>query len=385
MNQNYRFRLPSYFTESVRRQIGEMYASVAIADFAMAVVAIFEPIFLYAVLHYSIPQILLLNGLAYFVYIFAIPWGAKISARFGYAHGILFSIPFQILFWVFLYAGQETPALLIAGFILYGIEKSLYWPAFHASVSRFARDEQRGREFSVLYAIVNFVSILGPLAGGVLSQYFGVRLTFMVAAGIYSLSFIPLFMYKEVFIPKPYQFSETWEFYKTLPKKSLGYMGFGEEMLLLNMWPIYIFAVVRGYEKIGILVTVATFIATVITLYIGKITDQYSKRILLRMGALFYSLFWFFRITATSIAAVFFADSFSRTSKDLLFVPLSTLTYERAEDSHHTIAYAVFFEQSLAIGKFTAAILAAILFYFTGSFMLLFILAGLFSLLYMFI
>src|SRR6185369_1358235 len=130
---------------------------VAIADFALAIVTIFEPIFLYSVLHLSIPKILLLNAITYAVYIPCIIFGGKIASKFGYAHSILFSIPMQILFWVFLYAGQETRGFLPIAFIIYGIEKSLYWPAFHASVSRFAQDQQRGREFSVLYAIVNLV------------------------------------------------------------------------------------------------------------------------------------------------------------------------------------------------------------------------------------
>jgi len=381
---NNKLRLPSYFAQNLRTQIEEMYASVAIADFAMALVAIFEPIFLYSVVHLSVSQILLLNGLTYLVYIFAIPFGARVSSLFGYAHGILFSIPFQILFWVFLYSGQENHALLLVGFVLYGIEKSLYWPAFHASVARFAQDQQRGREFSVLYAIINIVSILGPFFGGVLSQNFGVRITFVIASGLYALSFIPLFIQKEIFIPKAYQYRDTWELYKNFPSKFLGYAGFGEEMLLLNMWPVYIFRVVRGYEKIGALVTVATLIATIIALFIGKITDIYSKQALIRIGALLYSLFWFFRITATTVASVFFADSFSRTSKDLVFIPLSTVTYERA-NQNHIMPYAVFFEQSLAIGKLFAAILGAILFYFTGRFEVLFIVAGLFSLLYMLI
>jgi hypothetical protein len=45
----------------------------------------------------------------------------------------------------------------------------------------------------------------------------------------------------------------------------------------------------------------------------------------------------------------------------------------------------VFFEQALAIGKLLAALLGIVVFALTGSFMALFILAALFSLLYMFI
>src|SRR5581483_2926458 len=102
------------------------------------------------------------NGIVYTIYLFGIIFGGKIAARYGYAHGILFSIPFAVLYWVFLYAGQDNIHLLWIAPIFYGIEKSLYWPAFDASVSRFAKKQQLGREYSVLYAVINTVSIIGP-------------------------------------------------------------------------------------------------------------------------------------------------------------------------------------------------------------------------------
>ena len=390
---SYKFRLPNYFAQSVRKEIGQLYASVAIADLALAIVTLFEPIFLYSIVGLSIPQILIFNGIAYAVYIVLIPFGAKIATLYGYAHGILFSIPFQILFWIFLYAGQDNISLLFIAPVLYGIEKSLYWPSFHASVARFAQDEQRGREFGVLYFIVNAVSIIGPFIGGFLSEKFGVRITFVFASAIYVCSFIPLFMKAEVFVPKVYQYRDTWKLYKEFPRKFLGYIGFGEEMLLLNIWPIYVYVIVVGYEKIGLLVTVATLIGTVLGLYVGKITDQYSKRVLIKIGAFFYFLFWVFRTIALSPISVFAAETFSRTSKDLVFIPLSTLTYERAEATH-IMPYIVFFEQSLAVGKLIAAILGAGIFTLVTvilgfslsvGFMVLFVIAGLFSLFYMFI
>lgn len=386
-----KLRLPGYLSKNVSREIAEMYASVGIADFALAIVSIFEPIFLYNVLHLSIPQILLFNAAVYFFYIILIPFGGKIISRFGYEHGILFSIPFQILFWVLLYAGQDNIKLLFIAPLAYAIEKSLYWPAFHASVARFAKQQQRGREFSILYVIFHVVNIVGPFVGGMLSESFGVRITFVLASAIYTCCFIPLFTTKEVFVPKLYEFRDTWLLYKTIPKKALGYMGFGEELLGMNIWPVFIFVVVEGYEKVGLLVTVATIIATLASLYIGKISDQYSKQMLVKIGSLLLSLSWFFRTVLFAPLSVFGVDSLSRTSKDIVFIPLSTLTYERAS-KYHIMAYIIFFEQSLAIGKLIAALLGAALFALVvgplglslvAGFVVLFVLAGLFSLLYM--
>jgi hypothetical protein len=161
-------------------------------------------------------------------------------------------------------------------------------------------------------------------------------------------------------------------------------LGFGEELLVLTIWPIFIYIVVQDFGKTGMLATVSSLAAALMALIVGKITDQYTKRILIKLGAFFTALIWFARIPVKLIWNVFAVDTMSRASKELSFIPISTVTYIRAEATH-VVPYVVFFEQSLAVGKLIACVLGIILFSLTGSFVVLFILAGLFSLLYMYI
>jgi MFS family permease len=241
-----------------------------------------------------------------------------------------------------------------------------------------------GREFGVVYAIISISHIVGPFLGGFLSQNFGLTATFVTASIIHCCSIIPLFKVKESFIPKVYQYKETWKLYKQFPKKFLGYLGFGEELLVLTIWPIFIFIVVGDYEKIGFIATIASVSAAVLAIIIGRITDQYTKRMLIKMGAFFGSLAWLLRLIPATLWTVFAQDTFSRTSKEMSFIPISTVTYLRAENTH-VVPYAVFFEQSLSVGKLLACILGIAIFALTGSFVALFILGALFSLLYMLI
>lgn len=378
------FHLPHYFSKNVRKEIGELYANSAIANLALALVMIFEPIFLYNVLHFSVDQVLLFFAVVYAVYIVAIAWGGKVASRYGYKHAIAMSAPFQILYWFILFSSRESPALWIAAAIAFGLQKSLYWPGFHALMARYADRQQVGREFGVVYALVSVCHILGPLAGGYLAQNFGFTAAFVVASVIYCCSILPLFTESEVFTPKTYRFRQTWELYRIFPKKFLGYLGFGEEMLVLTVWPIFIYTVVKNFEKTGQLATIASLAAAILALLIGKITDQYTKRVLIKLGAFFTFLVWLARLIATNIYNTFAVDTLSRTSKELVFIPLSTVTYIRAEQTH-VVPYVVFFEQSLAVGKLLACVLGIILFSLTQSFAVLFLLAAVFSLLYMYI
>jgi MFS family permease len=378
------FHLPRYFTKDVRKEMGELYTSSAISNFALAVVTLFEPIYLYHVLHFSIPKVLLFFALLYAVYILLIPIGGKFASVYGYRHSIALSVPFQIFYWLALLAAVSHPNTAFLAAPIFALQKSFYWPGFHSIMSYYGQTEQVGREFGAVYALENISLIGGPLIGGIVAQYFGMPAVFLLASIIYCFSTIPLLLASENFVPRIYSFKQTWELYKEFPKKFFGYLGFGDELLVLTVWPVFIFLIATNYKDSGLLAGGASLIATIIALFLGKITDSYTKRILVKIGAFFNAIFWLGRVLCTNFITTFAADSLSRTSRETLFIPLSTLTYLRAEQTH-VIPYAVFFEQSLAIGKLSAALLGALLFYLTSSFMVLFIVAAGYSLLYMYI
>lgn len=377
----YSFHLPHYFVSKIRKEIEHLYAATAIGNLSQAIIGLFEPIFLYHVLGLSIVEVLLFIGTVYALYFFFIPLGAKIASRYGYAHSIFFSIPFQILFWFSLVGSQYHIEYLYVAPILFAIQKSLFWPAWHSTMARFANGKQVGREFSVMYAIMSLMQILGPLIGGFLSMFLGVTSIFIVGSIIYLCSAIPLFWSKEIFVPHMYQYSDTWKLIKKYPARFMGYLGFGEELLVMTIWPIFIFIIIGNYQDVGALVTVATLIATGLSLIIGIYSDQHSKRTILRIGGFFYILSWLARIPVISGFGAFITDSISRTAKTLVFIPLSAMTYERAETSH-ILPYIVGFEQTLTLGKVLAAVLGIIVFAATGSFVAIFILAAIFSILF---
>jgi MFS family permease len=375
------FHLPHYFASKVRAQIEHLYASVGIGNLAQAIIALFEPIFLYHVIGLTVAEVLLFMAGVYAVYAAIIPFGGKIASRFGYAHSIFYSIPFQIIFWFMLLGAETNLGWLVGAVVAFAIQKTLYWPALHASLARFSGKQQRAREFSMMYAIMNLMQIIGPMLGGFLSVIFGIEAIFIIASLIYLCSAVPLFWSQERFKPKPYRFRDTIKMYEKFPSKFLGYFGFGEELLVLTVWPIFIFTVVKDYQSVGALVTVATLIATGLALYIGFYTDRHSKQSLLRAGTLIYALTWLVRLPVVSPFATFITDALSRTTKTLVFIPASTLTYERAERTH-IMPYVIGFEQMLAIGKMLAALVGFVVFLATGSFAALFMVAAAFTLFY---
>lgn len=376
------FQLPHYFATKIKKEIGQLYGAVAIGNFAQAIITLFEPIFLYYVVGLTIPQVLLFFAAVYGLYILIIPFGGKAAARFGYYHAIFFSIPFQIAYWFLLFGSEAKVILLVPTALALALQKSFYWPALHSIMAQYAEKQQRSREFSIMYAISNIMQIAGPLLGGVVSALFGIEWLFIIASVIYMASAIPLFWTKEVFEFVPYHFHQTWDLYKRYPIRFLSYFGFGEELLVMTIWPIFIFLIMTNYQNTGALVTVATLVATGLALYIGIFADKHGKKSLLKAGNLMYVLTWLARLPVVTPFATFITDALSRTSKTLVFIPVSAITYERADEEPEVLPYAVGFEQVLSAGKLIAALVAMVVFAATGSFVALFIVGAVFSLFY---
>jgi MFS family permease len=381
----HKLRLHYDLVTTIRQEIRELYASVAFADMATALAVLFEPIILYKVLGLGIMQILLFMASIYAFQIVLLPLGAKIAARFGYMHAIFLSIPFMVLYWLLLYTAQADFNLLYLAPIVYGIEKALFWPAFHASAARFANAKPTTPPTASrdgLYAMVLAMRILGPVIGGFVAFYLGLQIVLLLAAAMYMTSLLPLLVSKEVYSPARYKFDDTWQIYKAYPKRFLNYLGTGEEVIIMSIWPIFIYIYTGNVALTGLVVTASAAVTALLILAIKRPEGLASKLLLIKLGTFIYTLANLLRLAVSGFYGLFIADALGRSTKELISLPLTTLTYERAQKTK-ILPYVVFYQQSAALGKFLAAVLAVVVFGATGSLLAVFILAGAFTMLYM--
>ncbi|OIO46144.1 MAG: hypothetical protein AUJ28_03065 [Parcubacteria group bacterium CG1_02_37_51] len=353
--------LLSYLPQKMKTEVRELYASALILYFGLALIFIFEPIYLYR-LGYSLQQIMMFWVIVYAVYIFILPLGGKVAERFGYEHTIFYGTFFWILLYLCMYLIQYWPIFFFITPIVWAIQKSLYWPAYHANFAKYSGNQEEGREISFLTILTSASYVVGPIFGGFILYFWGFSVLFIVVAILLLVSNVPMLLTKEKFKPVPvdYQYSFKRMFAKENRKQFLAYMGFGEEILVVVVWPIFISIFITSYLSIGWLVGVATLITALVTLFIGKWADRINKREILKIGVSFYSLSWVLRLIIAGPWSIFFTDTLSRASKNTINVPLQAITYENAKN--YTIMNTVLmFEMSLAIGKLIACLAALIL------------------------
>ncbi|MDZ4341130.1 MAG: hypothetical protein U1E51_01675, partial [Candidatus Binatia bacterium] len=150
------------------------------------------------------------------------------------------------------------------------------------------------------------------------------------------------------------------------------------------LWPIFIFIAVSDFFEVGVISTIGAVIGTMIMLYIGKLTDRTDKRKLIRLSSLFYGITWLFRFLSNGTASVLGFDALTKAGKDTLNVPMVSLTFDHAakRGPDYAIAYSVFYEFSLSIGKIVTALLAIAILGAGLSIFWVFAMAGILTMLY---
>ncbi len=380
-----------FLPKRLSSEIKELYLSTAILNLAVSMVNIFEPVFLfvnfskYYDLTRTLEYILLFYLAVYIPYLFLIPLGAKFAKKFGYEHSIALSTIFTVLFYLCLMGMTKYFWLIFLAAPLYTLWKMFYWPAYHSDFARYAVDGDQGKEISNLAVIESLINVIAPLIGGLILEFFGFKVLFTVVAILIAASNIPILSTKEVFTPTPFPYFEAFKrlFKKENRRAFFAKLGFGEEFIVLIIWPVFIYVVVKDFLGLGLLTAVSVLLTTVAYLFLGRLADSRDSKMALRSGTIFYFLSWLMRIVVRGVIGVFLLDIFSRLSKQMISLPVMTKIYHQAQDGSVT-STVVFFEMSLVVGKIIAILgCLLILQFFVPGWNAMFILAGLMTLFYL--
>src|SRR3989344_1963911 len=383
MLSNFKNHFPHYFSTHPNREITEVYWFTIISNLALSMVFIFEPIYLYTQ-GFSLVRIMTFFLIVYLCYIVLVGFGAKFASRFGYKHAIFFSNIFIAIYWFGLFFITVHPAFFYIVPIFFALQKSWFWPAFDADLSVNAGQGQRGREISVMTALVQVAFIGGPLLGGVISERFGFLYLFVAASLLIMLSSIPLFASPDIYAKHEFTFAKLWRVLRKYPKNFFGYWGFAEDLMLMSLWPIYMYLVVWNFENLGLISTIATIVGTVIMLYVGTLIDrQGGRHTIIFESSVVYGATWILRFLAQGVALVLGFDIMTKAAKNIINVPMNSLTYENAAvDDDNGLAYSVFFEFSLSVGKIVTALAAIAILSWTNNIFLVFAFVGVLTMFY---
>jgi MFS family permease len=303
--------------------------TVAIRAFALSLVGIFVPVYLYQQ-GYSFTSIFLFYGLLSLVHaLFALP-AAKISSNLGAKHSMLISMPFLIIFLLLLYSLEDFnwPLPLLSAFA--GISTSLFWLSYHIDFAKFSSKKHRGKQIGASTIITSIFSVFGPLAGALILTFTGFKFLFLIVSVLLLGSIIPLFMSREIHEPAPFSLKGFFRGQKI--RDIVGFVGHGvENKLGFVVWPLFIFIFIFGekYLSLGLVTSLALGVSLISTFIILRFSDI-SRRVVLKIGTVFNSFVWVAKSFVVTPIQVFITDAFYGASQPPMQVPFDALNYDKA-------------------------------------------------------
>lgn len=375
----------SLFALHTKTELRHLYQFSTIFSFAISLILIFEPIFLYQQ-GFPLWAIGVYYGAHYLLYALVLPFGGKVAARFGLEKSIAISLPLVVLYFISLAAMPNHRWLVMVAIICLTLHKIFYWPAFHAMMAQFGDGRNRGTELSWMSFIQYGVGILGPLLGGAIAAFFGFPALFIIVSLIILASAIPLLRRPDEYHIASFVYRDPWNIIASPRYRNItvGMLGWGENLIDMVYWPLFLFLVLGGTEKLGIYFSIALAVMTGVGFLIGDVTEKYPRRRIVRAYLPFMVLGYLLRPFALSNLRVVATDTLSRLSFAGVMIPMMYELYVSAKRGG-PLKVAVALELLIAITKTITAFALALLFFFvapTPAFVIAFLLAAMLCLLY---
>jgi MFS family permease len=310
------------------KELGELYACLALRSFAMAMISIFIPIYLLN-LGYSFQTVLIYYAILSFTHALVTIPAAKLGSRIGFKHLMLISMFFIIAHFLLLYSLETYDFWLYIIPILYGIHSALFWTGYHVDFAKSSDQKHRGREVGFIKIITSLVHVIGPLAGGLIIAFLGFHILFIICIIIFIFAALPLFMTKD--IHDPFNFSIREVFLEQKKGSFVGYIGHGFESTINHViWPIFVFFfIISDFTVLGSIYSVSLIFGLIFTFIVGIFSDNH-RYLVMKIGSVLNSIIWIFRIFIRTSGQVFLVDSFIGISRTLLYVPYDALSYDKA-------------------------------------------------------
>ncbi|MBI5229923.1 MAG: MFS transporter [Candidatus Magasanikbacteria bacterium] len=368
------------------KEMNAIYLSIFLMNMAESMISIFVPIYLYS-LHFSISHIILFALLGNIgSVLFALP-AAKVVRFVGHAYSILISVPFLIAYYFGLRVLGTTPWLFYVLPFLVAARSVLYNIGFELNFIQHANRMRMGKTLSLMAIITVMAGIVAPFLAGFLIAWFGYAALFLIGSAILVLSTVPLFLYEEK--REPIDFN-TRSFFQFITARSyrggaLSFIGYAIESSIGRIiWPIFLIVILYSTETIGTVVALSAFITVAMLSFAGRLTDKFDPRKLLRFGTMLYFFGWIGSVFADSTFKIFFIDSYRNVSGRFILLPWSAAFYRLTKKEHQfyaVVARDFIFNASRVV---IMPLLIAVFAFSPYAFVISFLIASLFTLLYPF-
>lgn len=347
-------------------ELNEIYVVTAMRSFIVSMLAIYIPIYLYN-LHYSIREILFFYLVMYIgEAIFEILCTSGIS-RFGPKHMVALSLPLLIIhFWMlWLLPTYSWPLWFIA--LEGGLTLALFWQAYNFDFSIAKRKIRASRDIAIGFILVAAMGSIAPAIGGIIATNFGMNYVFAFAIALLFIAIFPLFKTSEPHVPRKIKFSNIKEI-KMLGRQIISYGGAAvENSAAIVFWPFFIFLMVKTYQGVGVITSIALIFTVILTYIIGKTTDKKDKCKYIRTGGSLNALIYGGKAIAYSVFHIYILNFLTSITHSFFRTPYVSEYYLHADKESRLEYIAVMEFGTDVVRVFTFSLLVILSFFISDK------------------
>ncbi len=382
------YQVPFLFPRIFNRELYRLYFVFLLRNFAVGMIAIFEPIYYLNYFEGSVSSVLLLYAALFLCMGILCYFVVQFAGSFGIKRTIMLSYPLMLGYYFLLWNIDASPLMLPLSFILWLSAVLLFWMPINVYFGLASNKKQLGSQVGQFYALVGLSFAIGPVVGGLILAHLGWSYLFSTVILLLFLTSIALFFSPE--IREPYRVSlklilKDVSQLKFLPRASAFDANGAENMIKGTLWPILLFVLAIGFDSIGFIAAGALIVGTAFTLYIGSLTDRVPRTRLVAIGSLLLAISWFIKVFVRTPLNALFANVFYGMTSAAAVVPFTAIFYNDFDTARsHSI---VLREISLNVGRAVVLSLLALAFLkmpnaFPFAFVSAALLAPLFNLIY---
>lgn len=354
--------------------LSAVYLTSTIRTFALSLLGIFTPLYIYQVLEetqtFTTKTAILLGVVGYYIILrltillVDIPVSYFIAeVRGGFRKSMLLSNIMRALNLLLLIFAKNQPLLLLPASILAGVLVPFYWIPYHLSFIEDGKGEAFGKKISVVGTLNKIAGAVAPLIGGLVIALAGFETLLIVVLFLVIASTFPIFSmrhHERHFVP-PLKMIFRDFFSKGFRKDLIAFLGAGAENVGgALVWPVFFFGLVGSFASLGGLTSGLILISIVVALWLGKVVDKKGKRRVLRVGAYSQSALWGVRALVSTVPQAFAAQAAARIAGEFLWLPFDTIVYANAS-AGNPFEYVILREWALNLGRLLMLVLMAVM------------------------
>jgi MFS family permease len=245
----------------------------------------------------------------------------------------------------------KSVVFLILAAIFGGLQAGFYWWGYHGYFVKFGNIRHLGESIGEVNFLNTLVSIVVPIMGAILAEYFGFQILFIFAVIFILASLIFSGKEEEVKQSNDVLFKDILTLIKSHYRSSFSYLGISiEAVYFVLVWPIFLFITFGRVLDLGIVVSGAVLLASVFSILIGRNIDKKGGVGVLGLGSFLLSLSWWVRLFWNGIGFFVIAESVANFGGCMQGIAFNEFTYKKAKETDDMSSAILFREISLIIG-----------------------------------